>query len=96
MVVQTQMVLKTIVPLFHAIDLELVVFLARALAQVALGPLAEAGGDLLDTLGGVLTVVFTELDLVVSAIVATVATRRVEFALHALGVVGELSDPGVL
>ena len=42
-----QMKYKFLIPLVHAEDLELVLSLTRALGQVALGPFAKAGGDLL-------------------------------------------------
>ena len=102
-----QVSLEKVVPLGHAVDLVLVLTLAGALRQVALGPLAVASGQLLDTDGGVLTVVtlligFTSLTLgatmgkLVLVVVATTLFATVEVALHTGGVVGELVDPGVL
>ena len=44
-----QFILETTVPGVHAMNLMVVLFLAPAVGQVALGPLAVAGGDLLDT-----------------------------------------------
>ena len=49
--------LKNGVPSVHSVDLVLVLALTRALGQVALGPLSEAGCDLLDAHYWVLTVV---------------------------------------
>ena len=51
------MILKFIIPFVHAVDLVRILFLTRALGQVALGPLSEAGCDLLDADYWVVTVV---------------------------------------
>ena len=100
------MSLETVVPLVHAEDLMLVDALALALRQVALGPLAVASGQLLDTNGGVLSVVslligFTSLTLgatmgqLVLVVETTTLISAVEVALHTGGIVGKLVDPAV-
>ena len=104
------MVLEFLVPSVHAVDLVRVIFLSRALGDVTLGPFAVTSGDLLDTDGGVLTVVSVEVEIivltslalgttvgeVVGVVVAASLVATVEVALHTLGVVGELADPGLL
>jgi len=91
-------------------DLVLVVGLAVASGNVALGPLAEAGGDLLGALPWVLAVVtldileFTTLAVAVGAtmgqvvgiVVAALLLVALEGTLHAVGGVGELRDELVL
>lgn len=91
-------------------DLVLVVGLAVASGNVALGPLAEAGGDLLGALPWVLAVVtldileFTTLAVAVGAtmgqvvgiVVAALLLVALEGTLHAVGGVGELGDELVL
>ena len=96
------------VPLVHAVDDVLVVSLTAALGNVALGPLAVASGDLLDTLAWVGTVV-TENVIVSSSltgwatvwelvlvVVATSLLTALEVSLHTVSVGLEFSDPIVL
>lgn len=59
-------------PSVHAVDLELVLALAVALVDVALGPLSETSGDLLDADHGIVLVVSHESLLVVEAAVGWV------------------------
>ena len=99
------MVLKCLIPSVHAVDLEGVVSLTRALGQVALGPLAVTGCDLLDTLGRILTVVSVKVvirssltlgttmwQLVLIVETASLVTT-VKVALHTSGISGELGSP---
>ena len=98
--------LEKVVPLGHAVDLMLVLALTGALRQVSLGPLLVTSGQLLDTNGGVLTVVtlligFTSLSLGATmghlflVVETTTLITTVEVALHTGGIVGELVDPAV-
>ena len=48
---------ESVVPSVHSVDLELVVFLSRAVSDVADGPLGESGGDLLGSDAWILGVV---------------------------------------
>ena len=105
----SQMSLKLAIPFVHAIDLERVGFLARALGQVALCPLTVTGCDLLDANDWVLTVV--SIEVVVSKSAFSLRTTMGELvlvveaasllatgegALHTRSVVGELFDPAIL
>ena len=102
------MSLKCIIPSVHAVDLEGVVSLTRALGQVALGPLAVTGGKLLDADGRVLAVVpifevvrssfscRTTVWKLVGVVMATSLLTTFKVALHTFGIVGELVNPSLL
>ena len=102
------MVLKCLIPSVHAVDLEGVVSLTRALGQVALGPLAVTGGKLLDADGRVLAVVpifevvrssfscRTTVWKLVGVVMATSLLTTFKVALHTFGIVGELVNPPLL
>ena len=102
------MVLKCLIPSVHAVDLEGVVSLTRALGQVALGPLAVTGGKLLDADGRVLAVVpifevvrssfscRTTVWKLVGVVMATSLLTTFKVALHTFGIVGELVNPSLL
>ena len=105
-----QFSLEDTVPLVHAVDDVLVVLLSSALGDVALGPLAVAGGDLLDADGGVLTVVTIPDGVIVRSsltglgatvgkvllvVVATSLVATLEVALHTAGVVAEFLNPSL-
>ena len=104
------MILKENIPFVHAIDLVLVLSLAGALGQVALGPLAVAGRYLLDTDAWVLPIVSINVKLIIRSasslraavgelvlvVKATSLLATLEVALHAPGISLELVDPGLL
>ena len=100
------MVLKCLIPSVHAVDLEGVVSLTRALGQVALGPLAVTGGKLLDADGRVGAIVAIKIEVVRSSfssgatvwklvciVMATSLVTTVKVALHTSGISGELGSP---
>ena len=60
------MCLEFVVPSLHAVDLVVVVFLSGAGGEVSARPLGVAGGDLLDSDGGVVAVVSLHVVLGVS------------------------------
>ena len=103
------MVLKCLIPSVHAVDLEGVVSLTRALGQVALGPLAVTGGKLLDADGRVGAIVAIKIEVIrssfssrttvwklVGVVMATSLLTTFKVALHTFGIVGELVNPSLL
>ena len=96
--------LKNFIIFVHAFDLVLVNSLARALGQVALGPLAVTGRDLLDADAWVLPVVSLNVEHIIRSasslraavgelvlvVEAASLLATLEVALHASGIVGEL------
>ena len=95
--------LEQLIPLFHAFDLMLFASMSTALGNVSLGPLAESGGDLFDTLAWIVLIVtkiivitnVTSLSRTAVGKAWVVVAALVISRGHTIGIVREFGNPAL-